>query len=231
MKLSFKDSPIGTLLLFVGLGFIFVGTAINFYNQMFQPEENNTTNEEAAASTSTPDDVPTDLTALSETLNRDLGVYLAGSVTASENGTDVMTLPAKRLALVNIVLENQKKSTVSNNITYVTEDVYTAAYMEVFGSSDQLQNDLTTAYVDKANVDKVIGVGNIGWTSMATVGLVRTLTATSAIYDNDNAIYVIDGTYADNQLGAAAGSGTFTITYGDNNGTKYLVGITLTANA
>ena len=232
MKISFKDSPIGTLLFFVGLGFIFVGVAINFYNQMFVPEQESSSDSGEVANDNVviPDDVPTDMAAVSAQLNKDLGVYLAGSATATEDNVDLLTLPEKRMELVNIVLEAQGKSQVSNNITYVTDEVYKTAYTEVFGSDSQLQTDLDAAYKDKANVDSVIGAGNVGWTSKAQVGLVRTLTATAVTYDTASKTYVINGTYADTQLGADAGSGTFLISYGSNSGTKYIVKITLAAN-
>ena len=233
MKISFKDSPIGTLLFFVGLGFVFVGVAINFYNQMFVPENGNNgadSGEVADDNVAIPDDVPTDMNAVSEKLNADLGVYLAGSATATEDNMNLLSLPAKRMELVNIVLEHQGKAQVSNNISYVTDEVYKTAYTEVFGSADQLQSDLDTAYVDKANVDTVIGPANVGWTSKAQVGIVRTLSATAVTYDTASKTYVINGTYADTQLGAAAGSGTFLISYGSNDGTKYIVSITLAAN-
>ncbi|MBQ8131823.1 MAG: hypothetical protein IJ193_04970 [Bacilli bacterium] len=229
MKISFKDSPIGTTLLFVGLAFIFVGTAINAYNQMFGNKTSSESTEEVSEDSTA--SVPTDMNAVSEQLNKDLAVYLAGAVGATEHDTDVLSIPAKRLALVNVVLENQGKSAVSNNITYVTSDVYAAAYEEVFGSTDQLESDLSTAYTDKANVDAVLGEGNVGWTSMTAVGLERTLTAASVTADEENGVNVIEGTYTDTQLGAAAGSGTFTITYGNNGSADYIVSITLTAAA
>ena len=233
MKISFKDSPIGTLLFFIGLGFIFVGVAINFYNQMFVDESDGSgteSGEVANDNVSIPDDVPTDMAAVSEQLNKDLGIYLAGAVTSEEDNIDILTLPAKRMQLVNAYLEAQGKAQNSNGIYYVTDEVYKTAYGEVFGSDSQLQSDLDTAYKDKENVDNVIGVGNVGWNTLSTVGLVRTLTATAVTYDTASSNYVINGTYTDGQLGAEAGSGTFLISYGGSWDAKYVVSITLAAN-
>lgn len=232
MKISFKDSPIGTILLFVGLAFIFVGTAINFYNQMFGDDTGGETVEQVSEDqSSTFDSVPTDMAEVSDQLNRDLGIYLAGSVTVNENNMDVLSFPAKRLALVNVVLEAQGKSSVNNNITYVTKEVYADAYAEVFGTTDQMESDLGVAYTDKANVDAVLGEGYIGWTSMSAVGLTRTLAANSVTHDDASGAYVIEGTYSDTQLGAAAGTGTFLITYGNNGTSNYIISITLVADA
>ena len=233
MKISFKDSPIGTLLFFIGLGFIFVGVAINFYNQMFVDEDTGSGSDSGEVSTdnvSIPDDVPTDMAAVSGQLNKDLGIYLAGAVTSAEDNMNILTLPAKRMALVNAVLEAQGKAQVNGDIYYVTDEVYKTAYVEVFGSDSQLQSDLDAAYKDKENVDNVIGVGNVGWNTLSKVGLVRTLSATAVTYDTASSNYVINGTYTDGQVGAETGSGTFLISYGSNDGTKYIVSITLAAN-
>ena len=144
MKISFKDSPIGTLLFFIGLGFIFVGVAINFYNQMFVDESDGSGSESgevANRNVSIPDDVPTDMAAVSEQLNKDLGIYLAGAVTSEEDNINILTFTAKRMQLVNAYLEAQGKAQNSNGIYYVTDEVYKTPIVVVRTSFNSVTED------------------------------------------------------------------------------------------
>lgn len=224
-----KTNP-GMYVLLAGLILIFIGVAINFYNEMFAKKDVAKEPEETIVRDTVV--VPTDMNEVTEQLSKDLGTYIDLYYDpAKDSGKDLLNDAFKRIALINVLLEesgNVEHATNNpdNPFPYVKEEVFKEKYVEVYGSDEKYDSDMSVAYSATEYVKNVLGEdGYIGWLSeLKPVSIERILTANDVTYDEDTKLFTITGTYSDTQLGATSGEGTFTVVYADN----YIVSMTFT---
>lgn len=226
---DFKKNPVCTVLVMLGLLLIIIGAGINFYNTMFQPEEE--TQPDTSERRIFEPVVPTDMNALSTKINMELGHFLLYKYNPLiDSGLDLLSDSRKRLDLVNSILE--KSGNVSWNegaiyFPYVSENDYRNKYIEIYGSDANYDIDMQ-AYNEKEIVDNALGVGFVGWNALwGDATIERTLEAHFVDYDRTLNIYTISGVYKDTQAGVEVSNGTFLINYSSNNTGYYLINITL----
>lgn len=229
--LDFKKAPLGTALFFIALILILIGTGINFKNEMFG--DNTTSGSDDGGTATEESKLPTDMKEVSEKLNEDMGKFLLYKYDSlKDSGIDLLASPAKRLDLVKLVLEQENKAeenTGKVKFLYVKEEDFKEKYVEIFGGDEQYEDDLKNAYTVKNTVEQELGEGYIGWNpNWGTIAIERELNADSVEYDDTNELYTITGTYKDSSLGSETATGTFTITYGEKDGSNYIVSVILT---
>lgn len=226
---NFKKNPVSTVLVLLGLFFILIGLAINFYNVMFKEEP--APKEEVQGGKMVTSNVPTNMLAVSDRINTDLGHFLLYRYDPNtDSGVDLLSDSRKRLDLVNSVLEKSGNILWSEgtiHFPYVSEKDYRDQYIKIYGSDQNYSLDMQ-AYSQKQVVDNVLGTGYVGWDSTwGDVNIDRVLEANFVDYDKTLDIYTISGTYMDKQGDTEVSSGTFIINYAKNDKDLYVINIKL----
>ena len=211
---------VGKILMLIALLLIAVGVGINFYQTMFATPKESTEEEIVEEETTTEVSLDDYTTTINEQLSNFIMYYYNET---TDNGVDLLTDSTKRLALVNLMLEQNATALDSegNAFKYVPEDTYRSQYINLYGSDSNYTVDMQT-YAVKDLVDQALGEGYIGWDPNRTpLTTAKTFTATGQNSDNDNLI--ISGVYQDTELSTETTTGQFSITYQND----YLVSIVL----
>ena len=213
---------VGKVLMLIALLLIAVGVGINFYQTMFATQE--PVPEENISEESNEVDLDETTTKINDLLGNYIMYYYNET---NDTGVDLLTDSTKRLALVNLILEQKgtAQDNEDNTIKYVPEETYREEYISIFGSDTNYSTDMQT-YTTKDVVDQAIGTGYIGWDPNRTpVTTSKTLTATGQSHDND--VDTISGVYQDTEISTDTAAGQFVITYQN----QYVVSIILTKQA
>ncbi len=232
-----KNINIGKIFLLIGAILLIVGIGLNVYTTMNTSKSNNSQDKEdnKVDNLPKPNDeetkkevvIPNDMEKVSTSISNNLGKFLLISYTTSDSGVDILKDPSKRLNLIYLMLEQTGDFTQSDDgmYNYASLEFIKHKYEEVYGSTDNFDSDLENGYSLKSTIDSLLGQDFIGWNSTwPIIGVERTYKASSVDYNKDTAIFTINGTYSDNQLGTTTETGKFIITYKDN----CLISITLT---
>ena len=213
---------VGKVLMLIALLLIAVGVGINFYQTMFAKEE--VVPEENVEEESTEINLDDYTTRINEQLSNFIMYYYNET---TDNGVDLLTDSTKRLALVNLMLEQNgtAQDSEGNTFKYVPEDTYREQYITLYGNDSNYTIDMQT-YAVKDVVDQALGAGYIGWDPNRTP-LTTSKTFTATGQNNDNGTITISGVYQDTELSAETATGQFIITYQND----FLVSIVLNTQA
>ena len=212
---------VGKVLMLIALLLIAVGVGINFYQTMFAKPEESTPEDTVEEETTTEVSLDDYTTRINEQLSNFIMYYYNET---TDNGVDLLTDSTKRLALVNLLLEQNGTALDSegNAFKYVPEDTYKEQYITLYGSDSNYTVDMQT-YAVKDVVDQALGAGYIGWNPNRTP-LTTSKTFTATGQNNDNGNLVVSGVYQDTELSTETATGQFVITYQND----FLVSIVLT---
>ncbi|MBR6113268.1 MAG: hypothetical protein IKP79_02020 [Bacilli bacterium] len=213
---------VGKILMLIALLLIAVGVGINFYQTMFAKEE--VVPEENVEEESTEINLDDYTTRINEQLSNFIMYYYNET---TDNGVDLLTDSTKRLALLNLILEQNgtAQDSEGNTFKYVPEDTYREQYITLYGNDSNYTIDMQT-YAVKDVVDQALGEGYIGWDPNRTPSTTsKTFTATGQ--NNDNGTITISGVYQDTELSTETTTGQFIITYQND----FLVSIVLNTQA
>ena len=213
---------VGKILMLIALLLIAVGVGINFYQTMFAKEE--VVPEENVEEESTEINIDDYTTRINEQLSNFIMYYYNEK---TDNGVDLLTDSTKRLALINLMLEQNgtAQDSEGNTFKYVPEDTYREQYITLYGNDSNYTIDMQT-YAVKDVVDQALGAGYIGWDPNRTP-LTTSKTFTATGQNNDNGNLVVSGVYQDTELSTETTTGQFVITYQN----EFLVSIVLNTQA
>lgn len=213
---------VGKILMLIALLLIAVGVGINFYQTMFAKEE--VVPEENVEEESTEINLDDYTTRINEQLSNFIMYYYNEK---TDNGVDLLTDSTKRLALINLMLEQNgtAQDSEGNTFKYVPEDTYREQYITLYGNDSNYTIDMQT-YAVKDVVDQALGAGYIGWDPNRTP-LTTSKTFTATGQNNDNGTITISGVYQDTELSTETTTGQFVITYQN----EFLVSIVLNTQA
>ena len=213
---------VGKILMLIALLLIAVGVGINFYQTMFAKEE--VVPEENVEEESTEINLDDYTTRINEQLSNFIMYYYNEK---TDNGVDLLTDSTKRLALLNLILEQNgtAQDSEGNTFKYVPEDTYREQYITLYGNDSNYTIDMQT-YAVKDVVDQALGAGYIGWDPNRTP-LTTSKTFTATGQNNDNGTITISGVYQDTELSTETTTGQFVITYQN----EFLVSIVLNTQA
>ena len=213
---------VGKILMLIALLLIAVGVGINFYQTMFAKEE--VVPEENVEEESTEINLDDYTTRINEQLSNFIMYYYNEK---TDNGVDLLTDSTKRLALINLMLEQNgtAQDSEGNTFKYVPEDTYREQYITLYGNDSNYTIDMQT-YAVKDVVDQALGAGYIGWDPNRTP-LTTSKTFTATGQNNDNGTITISGVYQDTELSTETTTGQFVITYQND----FLVSIVLNTQA
>ena len=213
---------VGKILMLIALLLIAVGVGINFYQTMFAKEE--VVPEENVEEESTEINIDDYTTRINEQLSNFIMYYYNET---TDNGVDLLTDSTKRLALINLMLEQNgtAQDSEGNTFKYVPEDTYREQYITLYGNDSNYTIDMQT-YAVKDVVDQALGAGYIGWDPNRTP-LTTSKTFTATGQNNDNGTITISGVYQDTELSTETTTGQFVITYQN----EFLVSIVLNTQA
>ena len=213
---------VGKILMLIALLLIAVGVGINFYQTMFAKEE--VVPEENVEEESTEINLDDYTTRINEQLSNFIMYYYNET---TDNGVDLLTDSTKRLALINLMLEQNgtAQDSEGNTFKYVPEDTYREQYITLYGNDSNYTIDMQT-YAVKDVVDQALGAGYIGWDPNRTP-LTTSKTFTATGQNNDNGTITISGVYQDTELSTETTTGQFVITYQN----EFLVSIVLNTQA
>lgn len=134
-----------------------------------------------------------------------------------------------RNIVVAMLLQSQSKEVVSENIQegirYIDYTTFDKEHQLVFGTNYKTEKEIET----NTDIVSVIGQNKVTWLFQGVPSNVS-VAATDIKYDETNLVYVISGTYTNEDETGTKTSGTFTLSYNKKDDNRYLKSIVFNKN-